>query len=93
MQYTVTQTIQSVRIDGNEPVDVQFYSGTDRAEAITAIAQASAVSDPEWVVLRSVRMDVTNPCPEEGCPLAVTTVHGLAPGGICPVHGHPEAQS
>jgi hypothetical protein len=54
----VIQNIQSVRIDGNEPVDVQFYSGPDRAEAIVAMAQAALHSDPEWVTLRSVRMEV-----------------------------------
>lgn len=63
MIYTVIQNIQSVRIDGNEPVeqppvDIQFYTGTDLATAIVAIGQACLVSDPEWVKLRSVRMEV-----------------------------------
>lgn len=59
MQYTVTQTIQSVRIDGNEPVEVQYYNGTNGMEAVSAMVQATIVNDPEWVVLRSVRMDVS----------------------------------
>lgn len=28
-------------------------------------------------------------CPVAGCNLAITDVDGLAPGGVCPVHGHP----
>lgn len=35
--------------------------------------------------------DYVGPCPVDGCTLAVTRVQGLAPGGVCPVHGHPAA--
>lgn len=59
--YTVTQTIQSTRIDAGEPVEVNYYNGPDRANAITAAAQATDVYDPEWVILRGVRIDVTYP--------------------------------
>lgn len=70
MQYTVTATIQSHNIDGNAPVDVQWYSGSSLAAAVVAMGQAAVHSDdtegfdlPDSVRYRtlSVRLDTVYP--------------------------------
>lgn len=42
MQYKVTAVIQSVDIDNNKPVDVQWYKGPSLAAALAAQTQAAA---------------------------------------------------
>lgn len=44
IRFTVIRTIQSVNIDGNEPVDVTYYTGTDEPRALSALMTA-AVDD------------------------------------------------
>lgn len=43
--YKVTAVIQSKDIDNNEPVTVQWYSGTSLAKAISALAGSVADHD------------------------------------------------
>jgi hypothetical protein len=68
MKYTVTAVIQSASIDGNQPVDVNWYKGDNLAQAMSAMVGAAAhnVNDedstmPESVRYRtlSVRLDMT----------------------------------
>lgn len=66
MQYRVTATIQSQNIDGNEPVEVKWYSGESLAKAVNAMVGAATHTDddhgdmPEAMRYRtlSVRLDI-----------------------------------
>lgn len=95
--YHVTTVIQS-RDMSNLPVTVNWYQGNSEGQAIASLVSAAVEREEsttlpvsmQYTVL-SVHLDITeevNPCPVEGCTLAVTDVGGLAPGGVCPVHGH-----
>ncbi len=55
----VIQTIQSTSLDGNEPVEVCFYTGDSVAQAMGAMAQAVAdLERPDrWFRILSVRLE------------------------------------
>lgn len=60
--YTVTQKIQSVNIDENAPVDVQYYKGDSHVQAIGAMVMAATsedIRDPEYYTILSVSLTIT----------------------------------
>lgn len=72
--FTVTAVIQSNNIDGNAPVEVNYYTGTNGMKALSALGTAAANYEdtdpnlPKMYQVRtlSVRMDITD-LPEPEC--------------------------
>lgn len=58
--YTVTRVIQSVNIDGNEPVEVQFYKGHSHVSAIQGMVMAANTDDENgFYTVKSVHLTIT----------------------------------